>query len=378
MSQSFAAVVVTGLAIFGLAFVAAQSDFDFGTGGQPDQVTLFERNFGQIGSSRSDMRTVNFDDFTVGEARGEVLADQEERVSVSRQFLGGETYEFSYRATQPQGGTVSFEVLGKEGYGKVYLDVNGKRVFENALVSDAEEEIKVPASALQHGENTFEIGTTKGGVFSSSRYVFEDFRATVNDRKFHDYVDSFRMYDYELRDFLAANLSFEIRESVMTEPLEIRVNGEQVYSLDRVRGRESVSINPANANFGVGFNSIRFSTEGEAAYTVENPQLMIRYVGRTSEARTVDSFSITGDNLDYVERNDTVEEYSFEYRTLVGSPKPINLTLNGDSRVFTPRIGSNSVRINAESLELENSLQVSGQGAFQLNNFLITSERVEG
>jgi hypothetical protein len=374
MSQSFAAVVVVGLAIFGLAFIANEASLDFSRDQPADSLEMYSRNIGTIGSAESDLRTVSFGSFTVGECKGEVTAAREEQLTVSNRLLSSDTYSFEYSAVQPDAGKVSFEVLGKEGYGGVYVDVNGRRVFQEPLVQGGTPEIEIPASALKNGRNSIEIGTTKGGVFQSSRYVLEDFQTTVTDRKFNDQVDSFRIYDYELRNFVAGNLSFRIGESVMTSPLNIDVNGEQVYSLSRVRGAETVEINPQNANLGVGFNTVRFGTEGDASYTVQDAQLAVRYVGRTTRAEYADSFTLDRNELSYVQRNDTREQVSFSYETLVGSPGQINVTINGESKVFTPRIGQNSYRVDASVFEEENNVLVSGEGAFRINSISASSE----
>lgn len=370
--------MVTGLAIFGLAFVAAQADlgdFSFSTEEPPESIQLYERNFGTLGDAQEDARTTDLGNFRVGEGRGDVLVERRERVELSSRFLGSETASFSYDATQPRDGRLEFEVLSRTGQGQLWVEVNGERVFENHLVREAQETVEIPRSALRHGDNTVRIGTTKGGVFSSASYTLEDVKLYVNDRQFHDHVDTFRMFGYELSDFVSGELTFEVAEAVRPEPLRVLINDREVYSLDRVRGREEVEINPTNADLGVGINEIRFTTEGEAEYTIEDADLTFRYVGRTDQAQAVDSFTLSDEQLEYIHRNDTSTRARYNYQTLVGSPRDMTIELNGEPTTRIPSNGGNSVRLDSRSFSSENELRISGEGSFQLNNFRLVSER---
>ena len=133
MSQEFGAVVAAGLAILGLAFVASQGSYDFGSTQRTDSMELLKKSYGELGEASSDARTVSLGSFSVGEARGDILVKRADNIRVESKPLDTDNYRFSYNATQPRTGTVEFEVLGKKGKGAVYVKVNGKKVFQSRL-----------------------------------------------------------------------------------------------------------------------------------------------------------------------------------------------------------------------------------------------------
>jgi len=222
MAERFGVVVAIGLTFFGLMMIAAQ-DLDFQIGSsQPDNMLLAAESFGEVGGATTDIRTVNFGTFNIGEGRGQIQAYQSDEVRLENSLFSGNTVTVLYNGTQPTESEVSFEVLGKEGSGALYVKVNGERIFENQLVTSATEEITIDRSRLKTGINKIEIGTNKGGLLGETEYLLEDLEVTVNDRKFNDHVNNFQMYQYELKDFREANLTFNIPtdSSVITAPLK--------------------------------------------------------------------------------------------------------------------------------------------------------------
>ncbi len=375
MAQEFAAVLLSGLVIFGLAFVASQ-EFNFSSD-QPDKVVFAEHSFGKVGDAKPDSRTVGFGDFSVGEGRGDVLVDRRNREDIDASFLDSDKVWIGYNATQPRGGKVTFEVLGREGGGAVYVNVNGEDVFKEQLVSGGTPEIEIPNSALKTGDNTIVIGTTSGGIFSSSEYVIEDIKVWVNDRRFHDYINTFKVYGYEVEDFVEGRLNFNIRSAVKPEPLEVWINDRNVYTLSRVRGREQVDVNPENADLNPGLNVIKFETDGEAKYEVENAQLTLRYLGATERKTLSLDFEAKDSELNFAGSEETREYVSFEYQNLLGSPRSMVLELNGNSHPLTPQNGENTVELSSDEFDSQNTLVIKSNGTYQMNNLRLVSERVE-
>lgn len=377
----FTVVLLAGLTIFGISWVITEGvDID---SGQPESIEAGEivytsHSFGKIGSTSQDFRNVNFRDFTVGEARGDILVERRRQARISNSLLSDESIWVSYNASQPQGGDISFEVLGRSGSGSVFVDVNGETVFEEHLISSATPEIEIPAETLNHGMNNVRIGTNHG-VFSETAYTIEDLRVTVNDRKFHDYRDSFRVYDYEVQDFVSGKLSFNIRDSVKTEPLEVYVNDRQLYSKRQVRvSPEEIQIDPQNADLRPGYNTIRFETDGEAYYKIENPRIQLRYLGNTETKNVRVTFSSTQAELDYAARENTDEIIRFDYQRLLPSREPMQVVLNNETYTLTPENGRNTIDIEPSALETENELEVRSDTTYQLNNLEVVSRQVEG
>ncbi|MFB6191611.1 MAG: hypothetical protein ABEJ64_04235 [Candidatus Nanohaloarchaea archaeon] len=375
---TFPVMILIGLTVFGLMFIVSEGGVDVGGKAKADSMVYTSHSFGKVGSANQDFRTIRFDDFNVGELRGDVQAYSARKTSISNSLLSGSRIEVNYNATQPRTGKVTFEVLGRNGPGAVFVKANGQQVFRKHLVATGTPEIEIPSSALEPGMNRIVIGATQGGMISSTKYSIEDVEVTVNDRKFHDWSDSFQVYDYELQDFVSAQLTFSVRDSVKTSPLEIFVNGNRIYSRPQVRiSPETVEIRPGPTDLHPGYNSIRFETDGQAKYEIGSPQLTVRYLGNTERRTLRVDFGINRTGLGFARRDDTEERISFQYQRLLPSPRPMVIELNNNTHRLSPRNGKNDIEIDASELERSNQLTVRSNATYQLNNLRVMSEKVE-
>lgn len=376
---TFPVMILIGLTVFGLAAIA-QAGFDFGFeqgGEQAQKKVIMSESFGEVGSANQDFRNIKFGGFNVGETRGDVEAYTSRKEKVSSGLIGGETISIDYNATQPRQGNINFEVLGKTGSGPLYVKVNGEKIFEEHLVTTGTPNITVPSRNLKPGMNKIVIGSSSGLVGSSS-YTIEDLRVTVDDRKFHDFSDHFQVYKYELEDFVEASLDFTVRTgSVKTEPLKVKVNGNTVFSKRQVRSENTVELERGEADLHPGYNTIRFETDGESAYHIEDAGINIRYIGTTSTETLNRNFQVYGQELSYINREDTVEKAVFDYQRKLPSPRLMKISLNGHKYNLTPENGRNTLELPSEHFEEENSLIIKSNSSYSMNNFRILSEKVE-
>lgn len=380
MEQGFAVVLVAGLAVFGLMFIASESDLTSPDSPSQEQVVLLERNIGNVGGAETDIRNVSFRDFTVGEARGDIQAYNAQSADISNGFLSGDSINIEYNATQPRRGQINFEVLGRTGKGKIYTEVNGNRVFEAATVTGATPEINFTTEVLSSGINDIKIGTTKGGLFSSASYTLEEVEVTVNDRKFHDFRDSFELYSHELENYVSSNLSFTIpvSSSRPESDLQIDVNGNQIFSGSLVRSAQEVEVDKREADLKPGYNTIEFSTDGEAKYEITRPEIVMRYIGRTRSETVNLDFGMTQGQISYAGEEGTTETISFDYQKLLPSTNELTFILNGEEYTHLPENGYNEIEVDAEDFEEENSLRIQSEGSFRMQNLQLLSERNEG
>jgi hypothetical protein len=381
MAERFGVVLAIGLTFFGLIMILQQGvnlQLGLGGGSTPDRIVLASQNFGEIGGATSDIRTVSFGSFNIGEGRGTVRAYQTDSKDLENSLFSGNTVRVKYNGTQPTGANVSFEVLGKEGSGALYVRANGQKVFENQLVSTATETIEIPGQNLRNGMNTIEIGVNKGGILGSTEYALEDVEVNVNDRKFNDRVDNFQMFQYELKDFVGANLTFTIPadSSVSTAPLEVEVNDNPVFDRRTVRSTQNVEISRQQANLRAGYNTVEFKTDAEARYRLENTQLTVRYIGTTRPTTENMTFNLNQSRRDFVNRDNTEETLSFNYQMLSGV-NTLDIVLGSFNTTLSPVNGENNLKIPEDAFREENTLSIQGQGSYSLNDVKIISERVE-
>lgn len=374
MENEFAVILVAGLAVFGLFFVASQ-EYNFNNQ-QNSELTLYTEDFGQIGDATQDVRTVNFGDFSVGEGRGDVQAYRNEQATLQNSLLGGEKIAVNYNATAPKDGHIAFEVLGKDGNGAVYVKVNGNNIFEEKLVTTGTPSINISEEILRPGNNNIEIGTRRGGLLGSTEYSVEDIEITVNDRKFNDYEKSFRVYQYEKQEFSAANLTFTlpVDSSTRTAPLEVYVNDEQVFSQEISRSTQSISLD--RDQISTGYNTVRFETEGEARYDLENTDLSIRYFGTVEPGTAEASFELNQSSLAFANREGTSEYINFNYVNLMPSNSPVTVEVNDYSQEVLPDQFT-AVSLPEGTLQEQNDLRLSGNGSYTVRNLKVLSQRSE-
>lgn len=379
MEDAFPMIVVIGLAIFGMIWVGTQADtnFDFDFSDEtPDSMMIHSEDPGTIGASQEDFRTEDFGSFTVGELRGQVQAYTSEKETVKDSLLGGEKIEIEYNATQPGDGQITFEVLGTEGQGEIWVKVNGNWIYSAATVADATPEITIGQDNFKPGMNKIEIGTSRPGLLGSSTYAIEDIKVSVEDRKFHDYTDYFEVFKHELDGVRPSNLTFQIPldSSIPEEPLKIEVNNKEVFSRAVGRSTQQVVITPQNSDLSTGYNTIKFSTSGDSKYRIENAELPVRYSIKVREPKKTMEFDLDQETLDYTERGNTWEELRFEYRRKADTA-PVQVILNGAIHTVEPGNGFKTVQINEGTLQKENTLTIKSNQTFTAKNLQITSEK---
>ncbi|QGA80793.1 hypothetical protein [Candidatus Nanohalobium constans] len=379
MDDGFPIVVVLGLAVFGMIWVGTEAGDGFNLGGSDaESMILLSENPGTIGQSNEDFRTTKFGSFTVGEARGNVQAYTAEDFRLSNGLFSGDKITVNYDATQPGQGQVSFEVLGREAKGEIFVKVNGNQVFSAATVSGATPEINISKRHFKNGENKVVIGTTQPNPLKKAVYSIEDIEVTVEDRKFHDYTGYFQMYQHELDSFRPSNLTFQVPldQSVPQKPLEIQINNQEIFNQKLGRSTQQVTVTPQNADLSTGYNTIKFSTDGESYYRIQNAELQTRYSVNVKPAQTNFEFNLDEETLNYAQRDNTKEELRFQYQKTT-TAEPIQLQINNQYQQIKPENGFNTVEINSDALQRENTLTLNSNQTFTVDDMQIISEKEE-
>lgn len=376
MSNAFVAVLAVGLTIFGLAFIAAE--VGPGLNNPETEMTYFNQDIGQIGETQTDTRPIELGSFTVGEGRGDIQAYRADRMEVNQKRVRSNPLTFEYEASQPRDGSVSFRVIGREGNGNIYVEVNGNRIFSEPMTSDFTGEgitIDIQEHHLRQGDNTFKIGATHGSLFSPTTYTLENIRAEVNDRDFHDRVETFRMFENEFDNLHSTELNFRIPAETthIDAPLEIRVNNNTVREDTLARGEYEVELTTENADLRPGRNTIRFLTFDQAFYQIENSIINIHY-GVTTDAESLTrEINLNSSQLDFANREDTQEELRFRYTNL-NNPNTLQIDLNDETYDLTPQNGANTIEINEGVLQENNILTLSSPGSFRIENLQLGSK----
>ena len=374
MDEKFGVVLVAGLTVFGLVFI-----YDATTDGISsdigDEEVFYEKSFGTIGQEEHDHRVIELGDFNVGEGRADVLGFEQDRARINDRFLRrNQRLTFDYNATQPRDGTLEFEVLGRDGPGSVYVKVNGEKVFDEHLISTSNPTVEIPEQNLRHGINNFEVGVNKDGIITGSEYVLEDAELRVSDRTFSDHKDSFRVYSFEIEDFVEADLTFDIDEAIREENLRITVNGNEIYNRRQARTSDeeaSISLDYLQS----GSNRIEFSTSRPAEYYLENSDIVIRSLEAIVAEEVDETFELNSEQLSYANTGGTQEYITFEYRSLLPTPRDLQIDINDETLDISPERGLNQYEIPEETLEEENSLRITSEGAYVLENLQIKSVR---
>jgi hypothetical protein len=179
---------------------------------------------------------------------------------------------------------------------------------------------------------------------------------------------------------VSSNLSFTIplSSSRPESDLQVSVNGNEVFSEAVVRSTQQVEVDKREADLTPGYNTIEFSTEGRAKYEVNNPEIVMRYIGSTNPETVRLDFEMTQGQLSYAGEENTREIVSFDYQKLVPSTNELSISLNGETYTHLPKNGYNEVEIDSEDLGEDNTLVINSEGSFRMQNLQVLSERNEG
>lgn len=373
MANEFGVVLIAGLAIFGAAILVSH-EFEEGFSAQDEEeVVLMEENPGQVGSAVRDFRRVEFGEVTVGDMRGDVQVLDELDRTTRNTWRSGSTIEAYHEGVDPTEGVVEFEVVGREGSGKLWVEVNGQRIYEERAEPGEEVSVRIPSENLEQGDNSVEIGNTLGSMLSSSEYRLRHVSVNVNDRKFHDYEGSFQVYDYELSDFVESEIQFDVSESVINNPLNVRVNGNNVYSENTPRGERNIELDRNHLN--VGANRIAVSTGRESEYRLEGVSIVLRYIA-SAESTSVDiDFDLDDDEISKASSENTNLVLKFDYQNLMPDSREVEINLNDSNATLVPSSGSNEVIFDGSSLENENTLSFHSNGTYELENLQLISRK---
>lgn len=375
MVNEFGVVLIAGLTLFGAAILFSGEYSDFTVSQEEEEYVFLEESPGEVGEAVRDSRRINFGEVTVGDMRGDVKVFDELDRTTYNAWRSASTIETNYEAVQPEGGSVEFEVVGREGSGSLWVEVNGERIYEETANPGEEVQVDIPSQNLDQGENNIEIGNSLGSFFSSSEYRLRHISVSVNDRTFHDYQGSFQVYDYELTDFIESEINFDITESVINNPLEIRVNGERVYSETTPRGERAVELDREILNTGA--NTIQISTGEMSEYRLGGTSILLRYMA-SAESTAVDvNFDLTDDEVDRAGSSDTEVVLDFDYQSVLPETSEMNVTLNQENRTVFPTSGDNEVVFDDETLQNENNLRLETEDAYIMENLRLVSRRIE-
>lgn len=380
MEQGFAIVLVAGLTVFGLMFIGMEADLGWSEEEPEDEIIMLDKNMGTIGEVSEDFRTaMDPVTFTVGEGRSDIQAYRNDEARISNGRIFNNPLNFEYEASQPQDGEIEFRVIGREGEGAVYFKANGEKLFEEQMVSDFSGEghtVEIDQTDLGPGENRFELGTTKGGILSSTEYLLNDIQLEIDDRAYHERRETFRMYQHEFDNFRGAELDFYIPvdASIPSAPLEIRVNGNTVSEQIRGTGEYQVELTTENADLRPGQNTVHFRTSGQVGemYDIEDANIEVGYAVTSDPEAKSERINLTENELNFINREDTEETLRFHYVNL-NNPNELEINLNDETFALEPRNGETSIDLDDEVFEEENILTVSSQGSFRMENLHLSS-----
>jgi hypothetical protein len=381
MSNSFVAVVAVGLTVFGLAFIATEADIGLGED-QPDERIFFDKDIGQVGNIESDVRNVNLGSFTVGEGRGNIQVYRRDSVEISQGRIFSDPIKFSYNASVPENGSVSFRVLGREGNGDIYIKVNGETVFSEPMTSDftgTGSEFEIGAEHIDRGVNKFKIGAKRGSWLSPTSYDLENIEVEVNDRDFHERIETFRIFENEFENLNDVELSFRIpsQTSQVESPLEIRVNNNTIREDTLVGNEYTEELTTENSGLNPGRNKIHFLTFGQGFYQIDNAIVDIHYSVTTNQASRSERIELSAADIGFINRENTFTELRYDY-TNINDPNRVNITLNDRSYDLRPQNGENQLEIEEDVLkEGDNILTLSGPSSFEIENLRLISSKTD-
>jgi len=371
--EDFVWVLMAGLVLF---LLAGALSFPFPQlrwlSGNRKNVTIYSEDIGPIGKIQKSYRDINIGQASAGVTKGQSTVKDYQQIEVSNGLLSKNFVEEEFYANSPEAATLSFRVGQTNLYGKLWVKVNGNKVFEAMAGQNTEPEVKL--EGLQTGKNKVTIGVagSPAKFWASSLYQLHDVKLQLTDYRHKSFQQSFEINEYETTGFSSGKLNFKVEQALRKEALRIGINGHNVYS-GRPMKRPmlyTVDFYANNTALSVGENQLTVTTGEDSYYELDNFGIRIYYYGNPEEKTIVRQFTIDKQAYQKLAKDDYQGFISFDTDTHLRGDLNLKLPLRTFS--LRPKTGGNHLYFDSEDVKQgSNQLKLRTSGRFDLQNLKI-------
>ncbi|MBU5687959.1 MAG: hypothetical protein KQA31_00920 [Candidatus Aenigmarchaeota archaeon] len=346
---------------------------------QTENITTQAKEAFTIGTFNEEVpRIIRIGDFSISHTAGSETLASKKYVDVSKGVFEDKKFSFSAEIGEDMSnvidGWISLYVL-ESGEGKLVVKVNNNVVYSQKT-NPGKIVIPVEKNYLKQ-YNVIEVSSGMPGAqfWTTSIYRIERIEFGVNIYgnliKSHD----FTLYASELKTFTKGEIKFNVEEREGIGNLIIKINGRNVF-----RGVPSGSFSQEFESFDVGLvngvNTIEFSTEKDTKYKLDDVELIIRHIEKSSKSRTF-SFVITESDLQRLQSGKkgkitfTILDSDFNGNLALKIKNPQGKENNLDyitsyslGKTITVYFGPNDVDVGTNYI----TLSLIGEGSFTIAN----------
>ncbi|MEM5799662.1 MAG: hypothetical protein QXZ43_03280 [Candidatus Aenigmatarchaeota archaeon] len=271
---------------------------------QTENITTQAREPFTIGTFDQEVpRVIRIGDFSVSHKAGSETLETRKYVDVSKGVFEDKKFSFSTEISEDItniiDGWINLYVL-EGGQGKLVIKVNNNVVYSEKTNPG---KIVIPVEKRYLRQyNVIEISSGMPGIifWASSIYRIEKVEFGVNIYGSLSKRHEFTLYGNELKTFTKGEIKFNVDEREGIGNLIIKINERDAF-----RGIPSGNFNQEFYAFDVGLingvNSIEFSTDKDTTYKLDDVQIIINHIEKSSKSR-VFSFYISESDINKIEK----------------------------------------------------------------------------
>ncbi|MEM5777359.1 MAG: hypothetical protein QXJ06_02830 [Candidatus Aenigmatarchaeota archaeon] len=271
---------------------------------QTENVTSQAREPFTIGTFDQEVpRIIRIGDFSVSHKAGSETLATKKYVDVSKGVFEDKKFSFSVEIPEDMNniidGWINLYVL-ESSEGKLVVKINNNVVYSEKTNPG---KIVIPVEKRYLKQyNVIEISSGMPGImfWTSSVYKIEKIEFGVNIYGSLTKRHEFTLYANELKTFTKGEIKFNVEEREGIGNLVIKINERDAF-----RGIPSGSFNQDFYAFDVGLingvNSIEFMTDKDTTYKLDDVQIIINHIEKSSKSR-VFSFYISENDMNKIEK----------------------------------------------------------------------------
>ncbi|MCK5342408.1 MAG: hypothetical protein KAR20_03340, partial [Candidatus Heimdallarchaeota archaeon] len=242
--------------------------------GVSEDITVLARS-GEImldSSAKIKSKFYSLGSFAIGEVVGESIMYSDDTVMIQNGISKKLSKEFSFERGQRKRVFLEFRILDMNDYGRLLIDFNDKRIYEEFGAVGKLYRIELNELA---DVNNIKISAESSGLrfWAPSTYVLKDFKVTTQDSDMKGKHTEFSLTSSQYKGFEKTVIRFQADSDDVPKDISIKLNGHEIYGDIPAQGKVEVISIEDKGILSVGKNTLDFESEHATFFSVKNADL---------------------------------------------------------------------------------------------------------
>ena len=335
--------------------------------GVSEDITVLARS-GEImldSSAKIKSKFYSLGSFAIGEVVGESIMYSDDTVMIQNGISKKLSKEFSFERGQRKRVFLEFRILDMNDYGRLLIDFNDKRIYEEFGAVGKLYRIELNELA---DVNNIKISAESSGLrfWAPSTYVLKDFKVTTQDSDMKGKHTEFSLTSSQYKGFEKTVIRFQADSDDVPKDISIKLNGHEIYGDIPAQGKVEVISIEDKGILSVGKNTLDFESEHATFFSVKNADLECFFYDSAELDKKEILFSIDSKEYKNIE-NSTLK---MTFNVLSSTSADLVISVNGEIVDIDVSKGDNTFDIAGMMLkEGLNSVIFSSYGQWSIKNF---------